>query len=198
MFNYAGTSRAGAGAATATPPSSGSIRQTNQQPSKPSMRRDLSKRSSKSIVGGGGSLWRVQWKMKARVLEPVRHRTRHRHCGRCTPSYSRMASDELISYLSWPRSPGHDSRSATSSVSQYYLARNLVAAPRRRRLRRALWAALIIHARSALVSVRTPLRSVKLNLCYDAGTRQQAHARTTARGVAGGRPADPDGPASHH
>ena len=43
-----------------------------------------------------------------------------------------------ISYLSWPRSPGHDSRSATSSVSQYYLARNLVAAPRRRRLRRAL------------------------------------------------------------
>ena len=84
-----------------------------------------------------------------------------------------------ISDLSWPRSPGHDSRSATSS--QYYLARNLVAAPRRRRLRRAaLWAALIIHARSALVSVRTPLRSVKLNLCYDAGTRQQAHARTTA------------------
>ena len=65
-------------------------------------------------------------------------------------------------------------------LSQYYLAQNLVAAPRRRRLRRAgLWAALIIHARSALVSVRTPLRSVKLNLCYDAGTRQQAHARTT-------------------
>ena len=116
MFNYAGTSRAGAGAATATPPSSGSIRQTNQQPSKPSMRRDLSNRSSKSIVGGGGSLWRVQWKMNARVLEPVRHRTRHRHCGRCTPSYSRMASDELISYLSWPRSPGHDSRSAISSA----------------------------------------------------------------------------------
>ena len=71
MFNYAGTSRAGAGSTTATPPASGSIRQTNQQPSKPSMRRDLSNRSSKSIVGGGGSLWRVQWKMKARVLEPA-------------------------------------------------------------------------------------------------------------------------------
>ena len=91
MFNYAGTSRAGAGAATATPPSSGSIFQTNQQPSKPSMRRDLSNRSSKSIVGGGGSLWRVQWKMKARVLGPVWHRTRHRHCG-CTTAQSLLKS----------------------------------------------------------------------------------------------------------
>ena len=67
------------------------------------------------------------------------------------------------------------------------LPQNLVAAPRDGLAtlaeRTALWAALIIHARSALVSVRTPLRSVKLNLCYDAGTRQQAHARTTARGV---------------
>ena len=70
-------------------------------------------------------------------------------------------------------------------LSQYYLAQNLVAAPRDGLAtlaeRTALWAALIIHARSALVSVRTPLRSVKLNLCYDAGTRQQAHARTTGQ-----------------
>ena len=74
-----------------------------------------------------------------------------------------------ISDLSWPRSPGHDSRSAISSAFPV-LPRakpRSSSAPTAAATSTALWAALIIHARSALVSVRTPLRSVKLNLCYE-------------------------------
>ena len=44
----------------------------------------------------------------------------------------------------------------------------------------ALWAALIVHARSALASVRTPLRSYPLRSVKPTSYSPEAHARTTA------------------